>query len=149
MVVERVERFSGHDKPALGDVLQGVVFGQSGHPSSTLHTLSRTSASHLGHSNQPLARGAELGGATAMQMHDGGACFGEYCKAVFQAVWVDGLDMGDAAVVAQVLGLAGELAAKDRLKAVTEEAVARGVFGAPTMFWGQDRVDFVREALAA
>jgi len=33
--------------------------------------------------------------------------------------------------------------------------VARGVFGAPTMFvgsdmfWGQDRLDFVREALAA
>jgi len=36
----------------------------------------------------------------------------------------------------------------------TEEAVARGVFGAPTMFvggemfFGQDRLDFVREALA-
>jgi 2-hydroxychromene-2-carboxylate isomerase len=35
----------------------------------------------------------------------------------------------------------------------TEEAVARGVFGAPTcfvgtqMFFGQDRLDFVREAL--
>lgn len=45
--------------------------------------------------------------------------------------------------------------AKARLKAVTEQAVARGVFGAPTMFvdgalyFGQDRLDFVREALAA
>lgn len=44
---------------------------------------------------------------------------------------------------------------KDRLKAVTQEAVERGVFGAPTMFvgdqmfWGQDRLDFVREALVA
>ena len=50
--------------------------------------------------------------------------------------------------------LAAEQAVKDRLKAQTEEAVARGVFGAPTffvgeqMFWGQDRLDFVREALA-
>jgi 2-hydroxychromene-2-carboxylate isomerase len=41
------------------------------------------------------------------------------------------------------------------LKADTEAAVARGIFGAPTffvaeqMFWGQDRLDFVREALAA
>jgi 2-hydroxychromene-2-carboxylate isomerase len=41
------------------------------------------------------------------------------------------------------------------LKAVTEAAVQRGVFGAPTffvadqMFWGQDRLDFVREALAS
>jgi 2-hydroxychromene-2-carboxylate isomerase len=40
---------------------------------------------------------------------------------------------------------------KDRLKAVTEEAVGRGVFGAPTffvgkeMFFGQDRLDFVEE----
>ena len=39
-------------------------------------------------------------------------------------------------------------------KANTEEAVARGVFGAPTvfvdgvMYFGQDRLDFVREALA-
>ena len=44
---------------------------------------------------------------------------------------------------------------KAQLKAVTDEAVARGVFGAPTMFvgeqmfWGQDRLDWVREALAA
>jgi 2-hydroxychromene-2-carboxylate isomerase len=36
----------------------------------------------------------------------------------------------------------------------TEEAVTRGVFGAPTFFvggqmhFGQDRLDFVREALA-
>jgi 2-hydroxychromene-2-carboxylate isomerase len=35
----------------------------------------------------------------------------------------------------------------------TQEAVSRGVFGAPTffvgnqMFWGQDRLDFVKEAL--
>jgi 2-hydroxychromene-2-carboxylate isomerase len=42
---------------------------------------------------------------------------------------------------------------KDALKASTEEAVRRGVFGAPTMFvgpqmfFGQDRLDFVREAL--
>ena len=42
---------------------------------------------------------------------------------------------------------------KAQLVATTEEAVARGVFGAPTffvgeqMFFGQDRLDFVREAL--
>ena len=43
---------------------------------------------------------------------------------------------------------------KAALVANTEEAVARGVFGAQTlfvgeqMFFGQDRLDFVREALA-
>ena len=104
-------------------------------------------------------------GATAMQMHDGGARFGDYCHAVFRAMWVDEKDMNDPAVVGQVLQTAGfdateflarvgQQSVKDRLKAVTEEAVARGVFGAPTMFvgtemfWGQDRLDWVREVLA-
>ena len=42
---------------------------------------------------------------------------------------------------------------KERLKASTEEAVARGVFGAPSffvngeMFFGQDRLNFVEDAL--
>ena len=46
-------------------------------------------------------------------------------------------------------------AIKEQLKTNTETAVARGVFGAPTffvgdeMFFGQDRLDFVEEALAA
>ena len=44
---------------------------------------------------------------------------------------------------------------KEALRASTEQAVLRGVFGAPTcfvggqMFFGQDRLDFIREALAA
>ncbi len=49
----------------------------------------------------------------------------------------------------------GEQDIKDKLKANTVEAVARGVYGAPTffvgadMYFGQDRLDFVAEALAA
>ena len=105
-------------------------------------------------------------GATAMQMQDGGARFGDYCATVFRAMWVDEKNMNDPAVVGAVLqaggfdapafmALVAQPAVKDRLKAVTEEAVARGVFGAPTMFvgeqmfWGQDRLQWVREALAA
>jgi 2-hydroxychromene-2-carboxylate isomerase len=47
----------------------------------------------------------------------------------------------------------GQQTVKDQLIANTEEAVNRGVFGAPTffvgeqMFFGQDRLDFVAEAL--
>ena len=105
-------------------------------------------------------------GATAMQMLDGGVRFGDYCRAMFHAMWVDEKNMGDLAVVgavlhaagfdpAELLAQAGQQPVKDRLKAVTEEAVARGVFGAPTMFvgqqmfWGQDRLDWLREALQA
>ena len=103
-------------------------------------------------------------GATAMQMQDGGARFGAFCACVFRAMWVDEKNMNDPAVVGavlqgagfdavQFLAAVGQQPVKDRLKAVTEEAVARGVFGAPTMFvgeqmfWGQDRLDWVREAV--
>lgn len=102
-------------------------------------------------------------GATGVQVHQPDR-FDAYHRAVFQAMWVDGRDMNDPAVVgaalaaagfdpAAVLALAGRQDVKDRLKAVTTEAVERGVFGAPTMFvgermfWGQDRLDFVRRAL--
>lgn len=103
--------------------------------------------------------------AVGLQMR-GDARFEDYCAAMFRAIWVDAQNMNDPAVVAAVLASAGfdpqallalssEQPVKDGLKAVTEAAVQRGVFGAPTffvadqMFWGQDRLDFVREALAS
>lgn len=91
--------------------------------------------------------------------------FDDYVKAMFTAMWVEGRNMGDTTIVAETLGQAGfdarallELTAdpaiKEALKKNTEEAVSRGAFGAPTMFvgeqmfFGQDRLDFVKEALA-
>jgi 2-hydroxychromene-2-carboxylate isomerase len=88
-----------------------------------------------------------------------------YCSAVFQAIWIDALNMNDPATVGAALHKAGfdpqklmvlanDQATKDALKTATTEAVSRGVFGAPTffvndqMYWGQDRLDFVKEALA-
>lgn len=104
-------------------------------------------------------------GALGLQMREP-ARMVPYVDAVFRAIWVDGRNMNDAATVAgalqaagcdpqQILALAADPAVKDQLKIVTQEAVARGVFGAPTffvgqqMFWGQDRLDFVKEALQA
>lgn len=52
-----------------------------------------------------------------------------------------------------LLALAQDSAVKSELAANTEQAVARGVFGAPTLFmdgamyFGQDRLDFIEEAL--
>lgn len=90
--------------------------------------------------------------------------FASYVDAVFQSIWVDSMNMNEPATVesvlqaagfdpAELVALANAQATKDQLKTATQEAVARGVFGAPTMFvgddmfWGQDRLDFVREAL--
>jgi len=87
-----------------------------------------------------------------------------YSEAMFLAIWRDALDMGDPAVIGQALAKNGfdakayfagtqEPAVKDDLKARTDEAVARGVFGLPTFFvggkmwWGQDRLEWVKEAL--
>jgi 2-hydroxychromene-2-carboxylate isomerase len=92
--------------------------------------------------------------------------FLRYLDVIERAMWEQPKNLGDPDVLAATLTDAGfESAAfaalvadpevKARLIANTEEAVARGVFGAPTffvgaaMFFGQDRLDFVREALRA
>lgn len=91
--------------------------------------------------------------------------FIDFIDCLFRALWVDGRNLGDPAVVAavlaehgfdpaQVLELAQDEVVKNALKHKTEEAIARGVFGAPSLFvgqqlfFGQDRLDFVREALS-
>jgi len=91
-------------------------------------------------------------------------CLQSYIDTVFDAVWVAGKNMGDPEVVTQVLvdsgldapalmALSQDPEIKAALISATEEAVARGAFGTPTlymdgeMFFGQDRLDFVEEAL--
>jgi 2-hydroxychromene-2-carboxylate isomerase len=90
--------------------------------------------------------------------------FNDFLRAAFDAIWVDALNLNDAAVTAkmlidagfdpaQIMALANDAEVKAALRASTDEAVARGVFGAPTMFvgeqifFGQDRLDFVAAAL--
>lgn len=90
--------------------------------------------------------------------------FQTYLAAIFNALWSEQLNMESPEVVAEVLTKAGidvtdfmarisETEVKERLKDTTAEAVARGVFGAPSffvngeMFFGQDRLSFVETAL--
>lgn len=89
-----------------------------------------------------------------------------YSDAIFKALWADGVNLGDPKEIGRVLSAAGldaqkimaatqEPAIKEALKAATEEAVQRGVFGAPTFFvgehmhFGQDRLPYVEELLKA
>jgi 2-hydroxychromene-2-carboxylate isomerase len=90
--------------------------------------------------------------------------------ALFAAYWAHGRDVAEGEVVIGVLDSAGldgaalvDAAATDevraRLFATTGEAAVRGAFGVPTffvgegegaeMFWGQDRLDWVRDRLLA
>lgn len=103
-----------------------------------------------------LARGALLAGDQGKAR--------AYVDTVFAGMWVKQTDFTDRAAYAALLGEAGfdgprfvaqlgegDLAA--RLDKATEEAAERGVFGAPTffvgdeMFFGNDRLDFLVDAL--
>jgi 2-hydroxychromene-2-carboxylate isomerase len=104
-----------------------------------------------------------------------------YRMSVFRACWAEDRDITDDGVLAACVG--DEATARDALaradteeikaalKAATDKAAARGVFGAPTffvvappkaggaplrgiadgdeLFWGQDRLDFVEDALGS
>ncbi|MFZ6180601.1 2-hydroxychromene-2-carboxylate isomerase [Nannocystis pusilla] len=83
---------------------------------------------------------------------------------IYRAYWDENADIADREVLARALADVGLDAAailaraespeiKDELRRRTDEAVARGVFGVPTyfvgdeLFWGQDRADMVEAAL--
>jgi 2-hydroxychromene-2-carboxylate isomerase len=88
-----------------------------------------------------------------------------FARAVFEAYWGDDQDISQDAVLAEVcrrvgvdparlLAAISELAIKDQLKANTDEVMARGGFGSPTiffdktdMYFGNDRLPLIREAL--
>lgn len=89
----------------------------------------------------------------------------EVTLALYRAIWSDGKTLSTPEAIVSALGEAGidtsSLAGRidtaevaSQLDANTDEAVERGVFGSPTifvgeaMFFGNDRLEFVREELA-
>lgn len=81
-----------------------------------------------------------------------------FTRAVFHAEFADGLDISSPAVISQLLEQIGQhgervlaaaqtQATKDALRQATDEAAARGIFGAPSftigdeLFWGDDRLE--------
>lgn len=90
---------------------------------------------------------------------------GRWAIAVMNAYWTQNRDIGQPEVLKEValslgldpdatLALAQDPAVKDKLKANTDEAIQRGVFGAPTffigqhMFWGNDRFALMEDVLS-
>jgi 2-hydroxychromene-2-carboxylate isomerase len=86
-------------------------------------------------------------------------------SALFNTYWGQGEDLSDPAVIEASLNAAGldgkallarsvEQDVKDTLRRYTELALARGVFGVPTIFvgersfWGNDRLEFVERELS-
>ena len=90
-----------------------------------------------------------------------------FTKAAFDAYFAEGRNIDDPKVVADIansLGIDGDALiqktttqdVKDRLRANTEEAIAKGAYGSPTMivnegqlYFGNDQLPLVRQALLA
>ena len=88
-----------------------------------------------------------------------------FARAVFEAYWGDDKDISKDEVLAGICQRLGieqqkffasitEQAIKDQLKTNTDEVIARGGFGSPTifvdridMYFGNDRLPLIREAL--
>jgi 2-hydroxychromene-2-carboxylate isomerase len=91
--------------------------------------------------------------------------FDAYHRAAYQTLWGSGVDAPLEAALARGIEAIDQNPSSfrksleseeigDELRSLTEAADERGVFGVPTffvedeMFWGQDRIDFVEEALS-
>ena len=98
-----------------------------------------------------------LASRVALVLEQDGLCQ-EFSKRVFRANFIEDRDISDEAVIYSILdslGLNAENALlrakakdnKDLLRAQTEQAVEKGIFGAPTfvsgdeLFWGNDRLE--------
>src|SRR3569833_1764057 len=89
-----------------------------------------------------------------------------FARAVFESYWGEDQDISQEAVLTEICKRTGvdaqaffagigQQAIKDQLKANTDEVMARGGFGSPTifldktdMYFGNDRLPLLREALA-
>jgi 2-hydroxychromene-2-carboxylate isomerase len=99
----------------------------------------------------------------AVSGQDGADAGMKLSGAIFAAVWAQERNIADAATLGQLLaesGLPAERLAQSRDAAVqqqyeanTAKAIEIGIFGAPSyvidgeIFWGQDRLEFVEQAL--
>ena len=100
-------------------------------------------------------------GAIAAQKMD---IFEKYTNAIFTGIWIKGLNLGDLEVLKNYLEKSGietdelfnlcqDQEVKNQLISNTQEAVSKGIFGAPSfiiddkLIFGQDRLHFVKKIM--
>ena len=112
------------------------------------------------------AAAADMAAKWILAAHESGAEAAlDLAGAIMRARWAEERDVGDAATLAAIArplsldpsGISARAATPEiaaRFDALTQEAIERQVFGAPTyvvggeLFWGQDRLDFLDRKLA-
>jgi 2-hydroxychromene-2-carboxylate isomerase len=101
----------------------------------------------------------------AVELHDGTDTAMLIAGAILAAVWAQERNIADAKVLAELLKECGldakrleqsySQAVQERYEANTQQAIDKGVFGAPSyvideeIFWGQDRLDFLERKLGS
>mgnify|MGYP001365715053 FL=1 len=82
-----------------------------------------------------------------------------FVEKIFNAIWMDGLNMNDSIVINKVLKnidlnpeiflkKVSDQKVKDKLRKLTDDALKKKIFGVPAfvvnkkMFWGQDRLSY-------
>lgn len=109
-------------------------------------------------SNFPINGVHLLRGALAAERE---GVFDRFHEAAFRATWQESKDVSDKAVAAAIAREISPAVAegmedpaiKERLRADTADAVARGAFGVPSffvgeeLFWGHDRLPYVARAI--
>jgi 2-hydroxychromene-2-carboxylate isomerase len=157
MLLGGVFKATGNQSPIYEPVASKRAYG--------MLTLRRSAALHgvaFEHNPHFPINTLELMRAAVAAQHE--SVFAAFHAAVYPAMWTKGLDLGNPEVLGevltaagldapQILGRAKGAAVKDELRATTEEAVARGVFGAPAVFYegqlyfGVDHLPFLEHAL--
>lgn len=160
------------DRLVWRPMLLGGVFRAHGTPQKLFATVSPQKAAHTA---RDLARQAEalgvplrfpeahpLRAVEALRVTLATACDPRVIHGFYRAYWADGRDIASDETLAAVLSGAGyspeaaaalvrrahdDAALKDALRAATDEAIAHGIFGAPSlvvdgaaMYWGNDRL---------
>lgn len=160
------------DRLVWRPMLLGGVFRAHGTPQKLFATVSPQKAAHTA---RDLARQAEalgvplrfpeghpLRAVEALRVTLAADCDPRVIHGFYRAYWADGRDIADDETLAAVLSEAGyspettaalvhrahdDAALKDALRAATDEAIAHGIFGAPSlvvdgaaMYWGNDRL---------
>ena len=157
MLLGAVFKATGNQSPMMEPVAAKRIYGgRSLQRTAALHGVPFAANPHFPINTLALMR-------TAVAARHAGV-FEAFHAAIYPAFWVEGRNLGDLEVVAEVVARAGLDAAKlagladtgpvkDELRATTEEAVARGAFGAPSLFFGGelyfgvDHLPFLERAL--
>jgi len=100
-------------------------------------------------------------GAIAAQKMD---VFDKYTNAIFTGIWVKDLNLGDLEILKdyleksgikadEIFNLCQDQEVKNQLISNTQDAVSKGIFGAPSfiiddkLIFGQDRLNFVKKII--